>query len=191
MPRPQIAAAAAIVLSLLALLATTATASEDGGACTGTRNEHPVWTAPPVFVRGVKNGQRLVAGPPSLAPQIIVVNVSGSAFEMGEAQGQLLKAELLAFLPQVLQYIGKALAAPGNGLPPPLQAAFTQGGAAACLDMVYNLTKPFIHRRFTEELAGLASGSGLPEVTFRRVAMLGELTKMGCSMIGAWSASSL
>ena len=60
------------------------------------------------------------------------------------------------------------------------------GEQAGALDAVFNLTEPFIAPRFLNELAGLAAGSHLDVAMFRRISMLGELTKMGCSIIGAW-----
>ena len=31
---------------------------------------------------------------------------------------------------------------------------------------------------------------GIPEVQFQRIAVMGELTKMGCTMLGAWGPAS-
>eukprot|EP01043_Picozoa_sp_COSAG02_P026200 COSAG02_NODE_1502_length_12258_cov_12.486142_4_plen_232_part_00 len=55
---------------------------------------------------------------------------------------------------------------------------------------MFNLTAPFIPAYFLEEQRGLAAGSGLEEQDFRRLSMMGELTKMGCSMLGAWGPAT-
>eukprot|EP01045_Picozoa_sp_COSAG04_P039950 COSAG04_NODE_11443_length_708_cov_17.676580_1_plen_156_part_10 len=73
-------------------------------------NRHPLWNQPPRPVTTVPNGARLEAGDPALAPPITVVHVSGSAFEMGEAHGRLMKRELLEYLPLVIEYLNVSLA---------------------------------------------------------------------------------
>jgi isopenicillin-N N-acyltransferase-like protein len=41
-------------------------------------------------------------------------------------------------------------------------------------------------------MRGVADASGVPYVVFRRLSMIGELTKGACSMFGAWgNATSL
>ena len=83
------------------------TASPPGSA---KPNRHPLWALPPRPVTTVPNGARLEAGDPALAPPITVVHVSGSAFEMGEAHGRLMKRELLEYLPLVIEYLNVSLA---------------------------------------------------------------------------------
>ena len=155
-------------------------------SCVGRPNEHPIADRPPQPGVVVKNGERLVAGAPG--SEIPVVHVSGTAFEMGEAHGKLMSKELHEFLPLVSAYMKDAL--PASQVPPIFAAAFAKGGVAGCLDAVFNLTAPFIPAYFLEEQRGLAAGSGLQEVEFRRLSMLGELTKMGCTMLGAWGPAT-
>ena len=155
-------------------------------SCVGRLNEHPIEDGLPRQVSKVKNGERLVAG--AAGSEIAVVHVSGTAFEMGEAHGKLMAKELKEFLPLVFAYMKDAL--PASEVPPLFAAAFAQGGVPACLDAVFNLTAPFIPAYFLEEQRGLAAGSGLDEQDFRRLSMMGELTKMGCSMLGAWGPAT-
>ena len=95
------------------------TASPPGSA---KPNRHPLWALPPRPVTTVPNGARLEArleaGDPALAPPITVVHVSGSAFEMGEAHGRLMKRDLLEYLPLVIEYLNVSLADVRRHLPP-------------------------------------------------------------------------
>ncbi len=146
-----------------------------------TAAHHSDW-----LVQVVQNGERLVAG--AKGSEIPVVHVAGTAFEMGVAHGKLMAKELKEFLPLVSAYMKDAL--PADQIPPIFKAAFAKGGVAACLDAVFNLTAPFIPPYFLEEQRGLAAGSGLDELEFRRLSMMGELTKMGCTMLGAWGPAT-
>lgn len=156
--------------------------------CTGKSNTLPIFTGEPTFVRSAPHGKRYLAGSATLDPQIVLLHVYGTAFEMGEAQGQLLQQELKEFMPAVLAYMALGIAA--KDLPPAFQPAYAAGGIKACLDLVFNMTKPFMPQRFLSELEGLAVGSGMDLQYFHRVSMMGELTKMGCSMIGAWGPAT-
>ena len=98
--------------------------------------------------------------------------------------------------------------------------AYKADGIPGCLDEVFRLTKPYMPPYYLEEQRGLAAGSvrtppppschshldlttlvierslgpdfcqGIPEVQFQRIAVMGELTKMGCTMLGAWGPAS-
>jgi hypothetical protein len=154
-------------------------------------NEHPIWDAArhdPESVAKVANGERFAAGAADLGPRIAVVHVSGTAFQMGEAHGKLMAAELKEFLPLVEAYLKAAI--PAAAVPAIFKAAFARGGVPACLDAVFNLTRSFIPGYFLEEQRGLAAGSGLPEREFQQLSMMGELTKMGCTMLGAWGPAT-
>ena len=85
---------------------------------------------------------------------------------------------------QALKYIAESITA--ADVPPIMTQVYAKSGVNGCLDFLFNLTKPSIAKYFLDELQGQADGSGLDLALFHRVAMLGELTKMGCSMIGAW-----
>jgi isopenicillin-N N-acyltransferase-like protein len=44
--------------------------------------------------------------------------------------------------------------------------------------------------KYYEEMRGLADGSGVPFNYFKRISMIGELTKGACSMFGAWGKAT-
>ena len=58
------------------------------------------------------------------------------------------------------------------------------------LDLNYEITKPFTNKKYYEEMRGLAEGSGVDFKYFRRVHMIGEITKGHCSMFGAWGKAT-
>jgi hypothetical protein len=107
---------------------------------------------------------------------------------MGSAQGQLLAADMKEFIPRALDYF--AASVQPSDIPPSFAQVYKEAGIPGCLDRVFNLTRPFIAQRFLDELDGLAAGSGLNLAPIRRYSMIGELAKMGCSMIGAWGPAT-
>ena len=113
------------------------TASPPGSA---KPNRHPLWNQPPRPVATVPNGARLEAGDPALAPPITVLHVSGSAFEMGEAHGRLMKRELLEYLPLVIEYLNVSLADVRRPHPLPPRAVLP---AARCIAVL----PPLLGRR--------------------------------------------
>ncbi len=58
------------------------------------------------------------------------------------------------------------------------------------LDLNYAITLPFTNKKYYEEMRGIADGSGVDFKYFRRVHMIGELTKGACSMFGAWGKAT-
>ena len=52
--------------------------------------------------------------------------------------------------PQVLDYLAAGISA--KDVPPLLAPAYADGGVPACLDLVFNLTRPFMAQRFLREL---------------------------------------
>ena len=229
---------------LLAAASSTASAGGVPPSCVGKPNEQPIWDGQPTHVAksanaaGATTGERLSTGP--AGAEIPLLHVSGTAYEMGEAQGKLMAAELKEFMPLIADYLKLSL--PAAAIPPvckststpPLACAagvvgsppvhregaakrvvrmfcdhilisrdvsdrfpvgtvakaFAAGGIPACMDQVFNMTHPFIPQYFLDEQRGLAAGSGIDEIDFQRLSMMGELTKMACSMIGAWGPAS-
>ena len=58
------------------------------------------------------------------------------------------------------------------------------------LDLNYEITLPFTNKKYYEEMRGIADGSGVDFKYFKRVHMIGELTKGACSMFGAWGKAT-
>lgn len=58
------------------------------------------------------------------------------------------------------------------------------------LDLNYEITRPYTNKKYYEEMQGMADGSGVDFSYFRRIHMIGELTKGACSMFGAWGKAT-
>jgi isopenicillin-N N-acyltransferase-like protein len=109
--------------------------------------------------------------------------------KMGEAAGTLLREEITEAVPAVLAYIAAGVT-PAD-VPPQFASAYAAGGVRGWLDAVWNVTESAIPSRFIEEIDGMSAGSGVSVAELRRVSMLGEMLKMGCSMLGAWGPATV
>ncbi len=107
--------------------------------------------------------------------EIPVLVVKGTAYEMGAAQGRLLKGEIQAFLKQFLSAV---------------QTAEPERCSNENLDAAWRAVAPFTDRRFKDELRGLAEGSGLPLVMLQRVHMIPVVGDYSCSSVAAWGKAT-
>lgn len=175
-----------LALLALALLGVGAVA---GFNCPGsTPNTQPPITSPPTFIKSSLNGKLYMST--AVNPPIRVLHVWGTAYERGFAAGQLLKDDLAAFMPGVLNYAENKLE---NiilkylpFMPKWLVDFIAVNGIPAALDLTANLTAPFTPAHYTEEIRGMAAGSGLPVKLITELNMIPELIKAACSMVGAW-----
>jgi hypothetical protein len=171
-----------LVLLSVALLA-VAEAQIPG--CPGTPNTMAPLTSNATFVRSVPNGKLYMDF--SVQPPLRIVHAWGSASEMGFAIGGLLRQELQDFLPKVLAYFETTAADSfPKDTPKWILDIVEKYGVPFALDMTYQMTKAFTPTHFEEELAGIASGSGVSLKELRRLNMIPELIKASCSMVGAW-----
>mmetsp|Transcript_8941 Transcript_8941/g.11058 ORF Transcript_8941/g.11058 Transcript_8941/m.11058 type:complete len:98 (-) Transcript_8941:1076-1369(-) len=67
--------------------------------CPGTPNLHAISVDAPIFVNSTDNGKYFVQN--SVSPPLAIVHVYGTPYEMGFAQGVLLKDQLNSFYPEV------------------------------------------------------------------------------------------
>ena len=77
---------------LILVLLTLAVFGQQYSGCTGTANPYPLITDEPKLVAKVPNGQKYVI--PYDGRYFYILNVTGNAYEMGYAYGQLMKDEL-------------------------------------------------------------------------------------------------
>ena len=175
----------------LALLAPAAHAafcssSPDPGDRT---NDFPIIDEELTFVRANSNAALYQAGPANA--RFDVVHVYGTAYEMGKAQGELMKDEIRKFMEGTFDYlIGGALENFGDRLPPALQALLVDKGINAVLDATAHATAPFTPQSYYDEVQGLADGSGVSYETILRLNLFPEVTKASCSFFGAWGEAS-
>lgn len=103
-----------------------------------------------------------------------LLHVYGNMYQMGFAQGVLLKEELNKFISELWAYIEEQVA---EGLPKKLPkfllsktASFAAGAA---LDLTYDITREYTNRKYYEEMRGIADGSGVDFSYLKRVHMIG------------------
>jgi len=138
----------------------------------------------PVLVNQTANGMLFLQN--SVEPPLYITHVYGTPYEMGYAQGVLLKEQINQFIPDVFEYMYTEVEDYLGFLPYYLQEVVAEVGVDAALDMTYELTKPYTPDYYYEEMQGLADGSGVPYKQILQVHMLPELIKAHCSIIGAW-----
>jgi len=178
------------VLLLVVLMALFAGALSQTQYCPGTPNTNPVFTDSPVLVNEVPNGKLYVQGNTTVTPNLLLLSLWGTPYEMGYAHGQLLAPQIKDLFPQLFEWLYGQVEAAIPFLPKFLQNIIAKDGIAAALDATYYLTKDFTPSYFYEELKGIADGSGLDEKMLIQVHMLPELIKAHCSMFGAWGPAT-
>jgi len=172
-------AAFCLIICIILFIACEA---QDG--CSGTPNLNPIWTEDPVFVSQVQNGKLYKVG--NVSPQISVVHVYGTPYEMGYAHGALLKDTIVPLMDQVWDYIYSQIQQYLSDLPPELAYLFEEYGVGAVLEATYLLTAEFIPDYFMDELRGMGDATGIDYMQLVRIHMLPELIQAHCSMVGAW-----
>lgn len=120
-----------------------------------------------------------------------LLHVYGNMYQMGFAHGYLLRDELNHFINELWAYIEEQIE---ESLPPKIPKFLQKGAsnfaAGAALDLTYQITRPFTNKNYYEEMRGIADASGVSFKIFRRIHMIGELTKGACSMFGAWGKAT-
>lgn len=176
---------------LLTALGLAATAAVTGAAnCPGVTNEHPLYTAPPQLVATVGNGSKYTVGPASMGPNITVVNVFGSSYDMGYAYGQLLKNELNSMMPALEAYGIQQINESIPHLSPQQQEWIYEHGIMGALNLTWYATRDHIPEHYNQRIQGIADASGLDWGLIMRIALLPELLKMSCSMAGAFGEAT-
>jgi hypothetical protein len=105
------------------------------------------------------------------ADEIPVVVVSGTPYEMGFALGQLTKTEIKVGLEG---YMSLAQKAEPDRL------------SDAALDKAWTSISPYVDHRFTEEMKGLADGSGASYDKLIRGHMIPVVSDYACSGVAVW-----
>jgi hypothetical protein len=71
-------------------------------------------------------------------------------------------------------------------LPKNVQKAIEDGGLQLALNVTFDATEKHIPSHFIETMQGMANSSGVDYLQIRNLAMLPELIKASCSIVGAW-----
>ena len=106
-----------------------------------------------------------------------VLHLYGSGYDMGVAQGNLLKAKLIKMWDMFFEYL----------------LANTPGGIKEIEKLLIPLeqhSKPYIPKHFTDELQGLADATGYNYTKLLWIHLFPESAAGHCSMFGAWGKAT-
>lgn len=152
-------------------------------------NNEPIWSGQSTLIKKHQYGELHQIGTGS--NQMKLLHVFGSMYQMGLAQGTLLKEDLNVFIQELWEYIEKQVE---DGIPKKIPSFLKKGVAnfaiGTVLDLNYEITLPFTNKKYYEEMRGISDGSGVDFKYLRRIHMIGELTKGACSMFGAWGKAT-
>lgn len=153
-------------------------------------NDFPIVDEELTFVRSVKNAMLFEAGPANA--RFPVVHVWGTPYEMGFAQGTLMKKEIISFFTSVWEYVVTEIAAEiqNERIPQWMKDMIVSKGISYALDWTRRTTEPFTPQAYFDEVQGLSDATGLDYDFLYRLQMYPELTKAHCSFFGAWGKAS-
>lgn len=182
-----------VLLAALALLCCVY--QTHGAYCSGSpqpgerTNEFPIFEDDLKFIRSAKNAKLYQAGPEGATFPIL--HLWGTPYEIGYAQGTILKQEVNDFVKATWNYLSTSLvdAFPSDMLSPEMKALIVEKGLDRALDWAREMTAPFTPQAFVDEMRGLSDASGLDFDLVYRLNMFPELTKASCSFFGAWGES--
>ena len=122
------------LFALTAVLAPTQAAYCSGSPDEGIRtNDFPIFEGDLAFARKEKNAVMYTAGPSNAS--FPIVHLYGTSYEMGFAQGTILKREVTEFITKTWAYlIDMALEEMGTMVPPIIQAKIVELGFERMLD---------------------------------------------------------
>ena len=123
-------------------------------------NEFPIYDEDLRFIRSVKNAMLFEAGPPNAT--FPVVHLWGTPYEVGYAQGILIKPMIKDFVYKTWGYLSSSLveALPGP-LPEVIKEMIVQKGLDRALDWTAEVTAPFTPQAYYDEVQGLADATGI------------------------------
>jgi len=103
------------------------------------------------------------------ASELTLVHLWGTPYEMGEAHGTLLAAEVQDFLEKIV-------------------GAMTQGMGVTeeDLDQAWAAMEPCVAEEYMQELEGLAAGSGVDLQLLKRAHAIPDISEMDCTFFAAW-----
>jgi isopenicillin-N N-acyltransferase like protein len=104
-----------------------------------------------------------------------VVVVSGTPYEMGLSLGTLMQPEIRRFVPLFLMEA---------------QQEDAQEMSSTNLDHAWSTMEPFMSARFTDEMRGVAEGSGVPVEILKRAHMIPVISEYSCSGVGIWGPAT-
>ena len=176
-----------VLLALIAGPTLTMAAYCHGSPDAGERtNDYPIWDRDLRHIRSVKNAMLFEAGP--LNASFPIVHVWGTPYEIGFAQGTLMKDKIKEFVYSTWAYLNSAIvqAITTDRIPKWAKELIAERGMDRALDWTRKTTEPYTPQAFFDEVRGIADATGIDYDLLYRLQMFPELTKAQCSFFGAW-----
>jgi len=161
----------------------------DGCKC--QPNNNTIWEHDLVLLNTTTNGKLYLAG--GTDNPLYIVHLYGTPYDMGVAQGVLLKQQILEMYSEFWTYMEEQVDASNplfKYIPEFLRKIIEDSGVEAALEYEALITRDFVSQSFSEEIQGLADALGLSHSFVLRVAMFPELIKAACSIMGAWGKAT-
>jgi len=184
------------VIFLCGLYCTDSAGCHDNNPVYGPTNNFPLFDGDQnlQYLRSVPNGKLYsitVPNPGSNSSSFYITHVWGSGYEMGYAQGSLLKNETVGFINDVWSYLETEITSGPyiNKFPKWLADMIADLGLDAALEATEYLTSAYTPAYFYDEFRGLADATGVAYQRIINVHMIASLTQGDCSMLGAWGAA--
>jgi len=160
----------------------------------GEPNNYPIYDGKQsTFISQTKNGKLFQVTVPNdggnTSSSFYILHLWGSPYEMGFAQGTLLKSVALPFTTRAWDYMKSQIEQIIPWLPSWLQDLIATVGLDVALDMTYYLTKEYTPQHFYDEMKGISDASGADYNIMVKVHMVAGLTQGACSMFGMWGKS--
>jgi len=151
-------------------------------SCSGKQNNEPLVIANATNLkplRSVQNGSLFSVLPSGSQTPVLVLHVYGSSYSMGYAYGQLLQPELVLAISATWQYFTTTY-------------NLTIEEIDIALEITYLATQPFTPAHHYDFLHGVADGTGgaVSYDDVLRLALIPELIKAQCSIVGAWNKAT-
>jgi len=169
--------------------------------CHGTADYGPVNNFPIISVSQnakpvgtTANGKAYLVTVPNSGGNTVanfsLIHVYGTPYEMGKAQGVLMKDKTIGLVNMVWAYMMKTVEQNlPNYFPKWFSDLIAELGLDAALDLTEAASYFYTPEHFLDELHGLCDGSGADFSTVYKIHMIAGLTQGDCSMFGAWGSA--
>ncbi|CAE7623767.1 dcd1B, partial [Symbiodinium sp. KB8] len=121
---------------------------------------------------------------------ISVLHLRGSAFEMGQQYGSLMREEIIQLFPDMYTYIDEQIDNFLEKLPESIRKAIEEYGVPAALQITVDATSPYTPQHWFDLINGMSNTSGVNVTDIHRLILFPELVKAACTNIGAWGAAT-
>lgn len=155
--------------------------------CHGVLNRAPPISPKLTLVNTTDNGKLYTTAVDGV--EVRVLHVFGSPYEMGYAQGVLLRSTVQDLYPKFFDFLDSEIDQYIDFLPEDIRRLIETEGVRLALEATELATRAFTPQYFYDELQGLSDGSGVPSADVINLHMFPELIKAACSMYGAWGTA--